>query len=120
MVIRRLYKEGLSPIRLVEGRSSELIVNGARVAVKIASPSSKRVWGVNIHRHGKLNESGIDCYLFALLNAAQNASWPLYLVLRAPAERSTYKFTFSSLVRLYGRNIEDFATLHEICQAKAK
>lgn len=45
----------------------DVVVNGRRIEIKSANFSSNRgAWSFNIHRHGKLDESQVDYYLFRL------------------------------------------------------
>lgn len=114
----RLYYEGFSNISCAPGRTRALIVDGARVEIRCAAMGADGKWRVNIHRHGEVDERGVDAYLFMLLNVPGNASLPLYVVLRAPVERLAYQFSFSSLMRRYKGAIEDWKTLSSICRER--
>jgi hypothetical protein len=114
----KLYHEGFGGIRIPDGldpRTSAVIVDGAFVEIKIVSPSASGVWTVNLHRRGKLNERGVDAYVFLLQNVPGNGPQPLYVVFRAPLGRTTLKLSVRSLIRLYAAHIEDWPTLREIC-----
>jgi hypothetical protein len=112
----KLYGAGFASVRSSKGRDSTLIVDGANVSVKIASPSAAGKWKVNIHRHGVLDESGVDAYLICLHGVPGNGVMPIYLILPAPVNRSCYAFTTSSLIRIYAGNVEDWETLREIVE----
>jgi len=115
----RLYYEGFKRVELLPGRATELIVDGARVGIKIASPNSKGQWYVNIARHGELNERGIDAYLIVLQKPPGNSFKSLMLIFKAPVGRVGYQFSFYSITRLYAAHVEDWPTLKAICKEKS-
>jgi len=118
--ISKLYNEGFTGIsRSADRRSSVLTVNGASVELKIACADSNGKWLINIHHHGKIDEKGVDAYLLMLVGVPGNGAMPVYLIIAAPVCRSCYRFSFSSLIRLYSAHIEDWPTLEGICKAKS-
>lgn len=119
-IAQRIRVMGFHAVNRAPTKGTALSIEGATVAVKIASASTRSKWMVNIQRHGQLDERGIDAYLFVLLGVPGNDSMPLYLIMPAPVGRTTFQFSFSSLVKTYAGCVEDWPTLREICKGKLK
>lgn len=116
----KLYSVNFSSVYISSERSNGLIIDGARVEVKFASSSADGRWHINIHRHGAVDESGVDAYLFVLRGVPGNTRMPLYLVFRAPLERATMAFSFSSLLHVYQENCDGWDILREVIKRRQK
>jgi hypothetical protein len=116
----RLQRENFKSINPAKGRSDTLNIDGALVDVKLAKPMKSGKWMVNIHRHGELDESGVDAYLILLSGVPGNDSMLLYLVLPAPVNRPVFAFSTSSLIRIYNGAVDDWETLRRIAKRASK
>lgn len=115
----KLYGMGFESVRREKKRHKNrfsIIVNGVNVEVKIARANRQGKWKVNIHRHGLVDETGVDAYLIILRDVPGNGLMPLYLVFSAPVSTQTFEFSFSSLMRQYKQNIDAWDTLREIAK----
>jgi hypothetical protein len=115
----RLYRYAFTSILIPNVRQNTLLLDGVRVGVKIASGKNGK-WKINLHCHGRLDESSLDAYLFVLNNVPGNAREPLYLLFPAPQGTTTFDFTFASLTRLYSANIDDWDLIHSLSRLKGK
>ena len=114
----KLYSVDFTKVKATPGRSSSLSVDGVTVEIKTASGSGGK-WRVNLHRHGKLDESGVDAYIIQLLNVPGAGRTPTYLTFPAPLGRKTFAFTVSSLMKLYGSRVEDWDLLRAIAKSRS-
>lgn len=92
------------------GKYDLLVDDKHRVEVKCSSCSNKDVrptWIVNFHRHGKLDESNVDFYIVRLEDVPFSKQ-SIHLLFFAPIKRPTIRFTFRSLIYLYGNNAKAF------------
>jgi hypothetical protein len=78
----------------------DLICDGRRIEVKTASMCADNgipTWRVNIHRHGKLDESNVDFYVIRLEDFPGMKA-ALHLVVPSPIERSTLNINMRNLI----------------------
>lgn len=81
--------------------------------VKTAKPIYVRgslAWLFNIHRHGVLDEGGVDLYILQL-KEIHGSKKPIYLVIKAPLQVSTISFTLHELIKKGAPLVEDFLKL---------
>lgn len=88
----------------------DLLVNGKRVEVKACARRESGDWSFNIHRHGVLDESQTDVYIFRLENVPE-FSYAVHLLIEAPLETPTINISLRSLVIRYGRHYNQFGLL---------
>lgn len=86
--------------------SHDMIANDARIEAKYTTLNREGEWRFNIHRHGILDESGVDVYVFCLDGVPGGN--PLYLVLPAPIGSPTMVFSVHSLVKKYYPHVENW------------
>jgi hypothetical protein len=75
----------------------DLAVNGWRVEVKTGDIDADGEWGFNIHRHGKLDESHVDFYVF-VLNGMPYLKGSLFMVRDAPIGTKTMRVSVRTLL----------------------
>jgi hypothetical protein len=84
----------------------DLLVNGRRVEVKAARPTSwstkngrhsYTLWRLNLHRHGRLTENEVDFYVFRLEDVPEFRN-AVHLVVPSPAKSKTVSLTLRSLI----------------------
>ncbi len=85
-----------------------LISNKYAVEVKTAHRQvGENFWRVNIHRHGKVEETGVDFYLFRLVNVPySNAA--IHLLEAAPVGKKVITISFRSLLNGKSESIARF------------
>ena len=110
-----LRGRGFKTVRAPYLSPFDLVVDGARIEVKCANPSSQNSWKVNIHRHGVLKEERVDGYVIRLYKVPLTKK-PLNLVFRAPLGVLTMNFSYKSLIAEYSSAIDNWALLHKICK----
>ena len=90
-----------------KGRYNEpfdILVDGKiRVEVKTCSSVMKKGtphWFFNIHRHGKLNESGVDAYVLRMENVPYS-KYAMHLLFLAPLGKKSVLISARSLMNQY-------------------
>jgi hypothetical protein len=110
---------GFSVKQMPQRSPFDLLVQGKRIEVKHALPTSAGRWHVNLHRRNVLNESEVDAYVFLLDGIPGNNSAPIYLVAPAPLGKKTMDFSFMTLVRTYRNWVDSWTTIGEPDQKTA-
>ena len=108
---KKLGSLGFSVKRMPYNCPFDILAGDKRVEVKIARPNNTWTWFTNLHHGGKLSESEVDVYLIILTGIPGCGSMPLYLLFPAPVKRYTIKFTFTSLLRVYHRYVDNWGIL---------
>lgn len=84
----------------------DLLVDGKKVEVKSSGKHPLRngfVWLYNLHRHGVLNESEVDLYVFEM----KDFQYP-YVLIPAPIGKKSISLNYNILAKRYFRGVEDF------------
>jgi len=91
----------------------DLLVNGKRVEVKVARKNERFLWHLNIHRHGKLDESNVDVYAILLDLRQVGKKKPLLLLRPAPIGAATIAYSIDTLLTIHNSQIANFGLLGE-------
>lgn len=110
-VANRLSYKGYFVRRMPYNSAFDLLVEDKRVEVKCARPGQDGQWVINIHRHGKLDESKVDVYIVRLEGIPGHKKAALHLLFPAPLNVHTLKFSFASLLRDYQGQIDNWQLL---------
>ena len=89
----------------------DILVDGkTHIEVKTCRSIIKRgqtAWFFNIHRHGVLDEQGVDAYIFRLENVPETSA-AIHLLFKAPLGILTVVISIRSLLNRYGVAMGDF------------
>lgn len=96
-----LRGHGLRVERRQYNSPHDMLVNGKRVEIKTARKRLDGVWAVNIHRHGKVDETGTDFYIFRL-ERIPGFKYAIHLVVPSPVATPTINFSLRSLLTRWG------------------
>ena len=107
-----LRHKGFS-VRVMKRGPYDLLVDGKRIEVKAATPNSRLLWQVNLHRHGKLNEASVDFYVILLDMRRLQKKKPLVLVMPAPTGSPVLNLSIESLLTIYKKYVEDWEALRD-------
>jgi hypothetical protein len=121
VVARMLSMQGFHHLYWPNDKSCDLLVEKTtRVEIKTARRGSGGTWRVNVHRHGRLQESGVDAYIFLLEDVplTDGDPEPVYLVFPAPVRRSNYQFSLRSLLKKYHFNANNWTLLRIVCDQR--
>lgn len=83
----------------------DLLVNGWQCEVKHATPSEEGKWKFNIHRHGELNESFVDFYIFSL-DGVPFSKQSVYVLKKAPMGVKTIEMSFRTLMMEHAEGLD--------------
>ena len=108
-----LRSKGFVPARMPYHSPFEFLVNNKRVVVKEANRASNQMhWRLNIHRHGKVDESEVDVYLFRLLDVPGFSS-SVYLMMPAPIGAPSVTISLRSLIQRYAKYVDNIEPLKD-------
>lgn len=112
--IEAMKRYGLNPIIEPFNCPWDVTCNGKRVELKAAS-FTKNFWRFNVHRHGRMNESPVDFYVFRLeaAPAILLGKAAIHLVLPAPLETPTVAISPRSLLTRYAKYFNRFDLISE-------
>jgi hypothetical protein len=76
----------------------DFIIDGRHVELKSAEPSKKLRWFFNIHRHGKIDEIGVDWYILRF-EGIPGVSYALHALVKAPIGLYALRLSFRALIK---------------------
>ena len=104
---QKLRTLGISAIVMPETSPYNILANGKRMAARILPRQNDGEWQLWTPR----DQTSIDIYLLILTGIPGNEKMPLYLLLEAPVEPKTVRFSFSTLIRKYGDAVDNWELL---------
>jgi hypothetical protein len=106
-----LRSNGIKVIRSNYKSPYDYLYEGKRIELKHSKGTMRldghTIWKFNIHRHGVLDESQVDFYIFRLENVPE-FSYAIHLVIPAPLGSATLEITLRSLITQYAIHFNRF------------